>query len=468
MTEVILRCLLLTALSASVQVIGATPNSVAKKLDPLFSGYADPTGPAVVVIAMQNGRVIYRHVSGMADIERGVPATMNSMFEVGSTSKMITAFLVETLIQSGKLSAGDDITRYLPDLPDYGTPILVQDLLYHTSGLRDYFELMAMRGVRLDDSMSQEDAIKLVYRQRKLNCKPGTETIYSNTDHLLLAQIVQSVTGKSLAEYAENVLFRPANMQHAIFQVSRNAILPDRALSYVKIAQNHEIALPMNYEVIGPTGLWLSGADLTAWLKLLDRRVGNTDRVLTAMEIPSALSEDKPLKWGSGLRLGSRAGLQEYYHDGGDQGYRSTVVYFPQRKLEIGIMTNAPNSDPQELAEGIADRILDLEVVPEPIPLKKPEGLRAAVDVRWDIVGTYYSEELDTSYELYVKDGKLIATHIRNPSVVLEPVGPDAWTGDTWWFKSLKIVRDPSGRAVAFELSGFRGVRDVQFRRLNH
>jgi CubicO group peptidase (beta-lactamase class C family) len=467
MTRANLGALILVVVCASNQALGAAPRSIATKLDPLFSEYADPTGPAVVAIAVQNGRVIYQHVSGMADIERRVPATMDSMFEVGSTAKMFTAFLVETLIQSGKLSPDDDITRYLPDLTDYGTPILVRDLLYHTSCLRDYFELMAMRGVRLDDSMSQEDALRLVYRQKKLNCRPGSETIYSNTDHLLLAQIVQKVTGQSLADYAEAVLFKPAGMQHAIFQVSRNAIMPDRALSYVKIGPNREIVLPMNYEVFGPTGLWLSGADLAAWLKLLDRRSGNADRIFSAMEIPSKLSEGEPLKWGSGLRLGSRAGLREFYHDGGDQGYRSTVVYFPQRKLEVGIMTNAPNADPQELAEGIADRVLNLEVGAKAATRPKAGvGPIATADAPRHIAATYYSEELDTSYSLKIQEGKLIAEHIRNSAVELEASGPDAWTGESWWFKSLKVVRDPMGREVAFLLSGFRGARDVEFRRI--
>jgi CubicO group peptidase (beta-lactamase class C family) len=457
---------LATAASAPAPRERTLPATLSVKVDPLFSDYADPTGPAIVAIVVRNGEIVYRHVSGMADIERRVPATMNSMFEIGSTAKMFTAFLVEKLIQSGELSGTDDIRKYVPELPDYGTPILISELLHHTSGVRDYFELMAMRGIRLDDSMSQEDAMRLTCRQRALNFKPGTEAAYSNSNFVLLAQIVKKVTGKSLADYAVEGVFKPASMQKAIFEVSRNTLMPDRALSYVRIGPGRDIALPLNYEVIGPSGLWLSGNDLAAWLRYLDLPDGSTKRVLAAMEVPGRLSDGEEVKWGAGLLRKTHAGLLEFYHDGGNEGYRAIVAYFPERRLEIGIMTNAPSADPEELVEQIADRVLQLPAVPivAPAPPTQTPPAKTAFSAA-DLVGTYYSDELDTSYRLSLSDGKLVATHIRNPAVELKAAGPDKWTGEVWWFKTLEVVRDSEDKPIGFRLSGFRGARAVEFRR---
>jgi CubicO group peptidase (beta-lactamase class C family) len=436
-------------------------------LEPLFSAYADPTGPAIVVIVVRNGAVIYQYVSGFADLERHVRATMDSMFEVGSTAKMFTAFLVEKLIQSGRLSEADNVRQYLPDLPDYGRPILIDDLLHHTSGLRDYFELMAMRGVRLDDSMSQEDALRLIYRQRKLNFEPGTAAAYSNSDFVLLGQIVQKVTGKSLADYASETLFRPARMQTAVFATNRNVIMANRALSYVRLGPGKEIALPMDYEVTGPSGLWLSGNDLVAWLQFLGEPEDATKRVLARMEAPGKLCDGEEVKWGAGLQHALRAGVREFYHAGGNQGYRSVVAYFPERALQIGIMTNAPSADPEDLAGEIADRILDLKAAQENEPVRPMSSSTAEPGTSTtDLVGTYYSDELDTSYRLSVRGSTLIAEHIRNPAVELKPAGPDTWIGEMWWFKTLKVVRDSQDKIIAFRLSGFRGARDVQFCRV--
>lgn len=458
--------LLATAGSAAAPRARAMPAALSVELDRLFFDYADLRGPAIVAIVVRNGEVIYQHVSGMADIERHVPATMDSMFEIGSTAKMFTAFLVEKLIKSGELSETDDIRKYIPELPDYGTPILISELLYHSSGVRDYFELMAMRGIRLDDSISQDDAMGLICRQRRLNFKPGTETAYSNSDFVLLAQIVKKVTGNSLEEYAVEALFKPATMQKAIFEVSRNTLMPDRALSYVRIGPGRDIALPLNYEVIGPSGLWLSGNDLAAWLRFLDLPDDATKRILAAMEVPGKLSDGKEVKWGAGLLHKTHAGLREFYHDGGNEGYRAIVAYFPERRLEIGIMTNAPSADPETLVGQIADRVLQLRAVPKSAPALSTQVPPAETDhSAADLVGTYYSDELDTSYRLSVRDGKLVAAHIRNPAVDLKAAGPDKWTGEVWWFKTLEVVRDSEDKPIAFRLSGFRGARAVEFRR---
>lgn len=142
-------------------------------IDLLLSPHAKPGASAISVAVVQNGKLVYRKTLGLSDIENGTLAKSNSVFEVGSVSKMFTALAVERLIAAGKLSPRDDVRKYLPELPVYAAPITVRELLQHTSGIRDYFELMAMQGIRFDDSVTQDDVVRLTERQKEINFLPG-------------------------------------------------------------------------------------------------------------------------------------------------------------------------------------------------------------------------------------------------------------------------------------------------------
>jgi CubicO group peptidase (beta-lactamase class C family) len=142
------------------------PAQASVAVDKLFDAYKKPESPAIAVVVVQNGRIAYRGGFGRADIANAVPATSRTAFEIGSVSKMFTAFMVERLIHEGRLSADDDVRKFIPELPRYEAIVTVRNLLQHTSGVRDYFELLAMRGFRFDDSTTQNEVVRLIERQR--------------------------------------------------------------------------------------------------------------------------------------------------------------------------------------------------------------------------------------------------------------------------------------------------------------
>ena len=141
--------LLAAFLAAPVAASASQPaQSPERQIDALFAPWNRPGMPGAVVGVIRDGKVVLTKRYGMADIERGVPMSPSAEFLIGSMSKQFTAFAVHLLAKDGKLSLDDDVHLYLPDVPDFGRKITIRHLMHHTSGLRDYFDLMAMAGLR--------------------------------------------------------------------------------------------------------------------------------------------------------------------------------------------------------------------------------------------------------------------------------------------------------------------------------
>ncbi len=151
----------------------------------------------------------------MADLERNVPLTVNSIFEAGSVSKQFTAAAILLPEQQEKLSLDDDVRKYVPELPDYGYPIQLRQMLHHSSGFRDWGAMAALTGwPRSKKFYTNEDALEIIARQKHLNNKPGDEFLYSNSNYNLFAIIVQRVSGLTLAAFTRKYIFEPAGMTH--------------------------------------------------------------------------------------------------------------------------------------------------------------------------------------------------------------------------------------------------------------
>src|SRR2546426_157567 len=188
-----------------------------EQVDKLFARWDKPDSPGCALAIIKNGQVIYKRGYGMADLERAVPITTTSVFDVGSISKQFTAMSIALLMKQGKLSLDDDIRKYIPEIPNYGVRITIRNLIYHTSGIRDYVPLMALAEMPSENHYTYQQLISLLAGQKELNFKPGEEHFYSNSGYLLLGQVVRQASGKSLREFAEENIFKPLGMNNTRF-----------------------------------------------------------------------------------------------------------------------------------------------------------------------------------------------------------------------------------------------------------
>src|SRR5215470_13055258 len=187
---------------------GRLPDSVARRIDAVFSRFT-PDGPGCEMGVFQNGHVAYAKGYGLANIEYGVPLTPTTPMIMGSVSKQFTAASIALLVEQGRISLSDDVHKYIPELADYGKPITIDQLVHHTSGVRDWWALVDAAGMRPDDGYTVGDVVALASRQKGLNFDPGAEYNYSNTGYILVGVIVQRASGKTLRQFAAEQIFAP-------------------------------------------------------------------------------------------------------------------------------------------------------------------------------------------------------------------------------------------------------------------
>ena len=393
-----LKALMLTLfsilpLAACLQAHATTPaTSQQEQVDALFARWnrTDTPGAAVEVVA--DGKVVYRRGFGMADIEQGRPITPSTPFHVASLSKQFTAFAVLLLAQDGKLSLDDDVRRYVPELPDFGHVIRIRQLLDHTSGLRDQWNLLSMAGWRMEDVITEEDVMRVVRRQRGLNFVPGSEFEYSNTGYTLLGLIVERASGKSLAAFSRERVFGPLGMKHTFFHERYSTLVPGRARSYQPSADVGYEGVPLSYSIVGPTGLFTTADDLVLWERNFDdARVGGK-ALLARMQMPGKLDDGSTLDYADGLFVGDYRGLRAIDHDGADAGFRSYALRFPDQHVAIVVLGNGADIQATRLGQRIADIYLEGQF--KALPAHVPDyagSIEAKIDpARLDaLVGTY-------------------------------------------------------------------------------
>jgi CubicO group peptidase (beta-lactamase class C family) len=190
--KAVVMCALVVGTGATSSANEADEKTTA--VDDIFHDYGKAGSPGCALAIYRDGAIIYEKGYGLANIEQATSITPQSVFDIGSTSKQFTAASVLLLEKQGRLSINDDVRKYIPELPDYGQTITILHLLNHTSGLRDYLNLMWLAAINFDSVTTDDDALQIVVRQKALNFAPGSDWLYSNTGYFLLSVIVKRVS----------------------------------------------------------------------------------------------------------------------------------------------------------------------------------------------------------------------------------------------------------------------------------
>ncbi len=240
------------------------PQSLASEVDKIFSAFT-PDGPGCAVAVYQNAKIVLAKGYGSANLEYGVPITPTTPFIVGSVSKQFTAAAIALLVEEKRIALTDDVRKYVPELADYGTPITIDHLVHHTSGLRDWWELVGVAGLRYDDTYAVQDVLDMTARQHGLNFTPGERYLYSNTGYIVLGIVVQRVTGKSLREFAADRIFGPLLMADSHYQDDHTQPVRGRAYAYSPSAGGRYTINVWNNDLVGQGGVMTTVLDLAKW-----------------------------------------------------------------------------------------------------------------------------------------------------------------------------------------------------------
>ncbi len=427
----------------------------AAKTDQLFAQWDRADSPGAAVVVVHDGAVVYQRGYGCADLEHRIPITPQTLFDVASVAKQFTGLSVAMLVQQGKLSLDDDIHKHLPDLPDFGKPITINNLVHHSSGLRDWPETLSLSDMDMEGPITLDTILEMVRRQRELDFLPGSEEQYSNTGYNLLAATVAKVTGQSFRAWTDQNLFQPLGMKHTLVCDNPAEIILNRASSYAPDGKNKFHRVVSQLAAQGSSSLFISAEDMGRWLLNLDTtRVGGK-AAIELMQQPGKLNTGEKKDYAFGLVLGRHHGMTTVSHGGNWARYRSSMIWVPEKRFAAAILSNTSNIDTWALALKITDLYLGIPAAPSTLASTKPPAAVKADPVAWEpFLGTY---RLGTGWLLTItREGdQLVAQATHEAKFRMTPVS------DTNFFVEayrapVAFVRQSSG-AVTNLL--YRGIK---------
>lgn len=406
---VALACLGLSANVAVAQL--AVP--VQRGVDSVFAHLDRTDSPGCAVGVSEQGRMVYTRGYGMADLQHRVAIGPQSIFHVASISKQFTAMAVALLAEEGRLSLDDDVRKYIPELPTYEAPITIRQLMHHTSGLRDQWNLLGYAGWRFPtDLITEQDVMQIVVRQKALNFRPGAEYVYSNTGFTLLAVIVQRASGQSLAQYAQARFFGPLGMRNTHFHDDYSMIVPGRTSAYApRAGGGWRISIP-TFDTYGATSLFSTAEDLLLWMANLDTPPAGAAEMIRAAQTSAVLNDGTPTNYGYGLTLNTWRGVRAIGHGGADAGYRAYVERYPDQGVAVAVLCNAANAGPNNLARAVAARVL-IDRLPMPMVEARSPEHAPTPSAREAWAGVYRDTVSQTVLRVRIAGDSVLANDVR-------------------------------------------------------
>lgn len=451
----------------------ALAGPVSAALDSIFLPMSHSGEPGCAVGVYQQGRMTFGRGYGFANLNHDVPILPTTRFTTGSVSKQFTAASIALLVRAGRLSLDDDVRRYIPEMQAHATPVRVRHLVHHTSGLRDFWELVGLSGLRFDDGYTSEDMLAMAARQKGLNFTPGAEYRYSNTGYLAMAVIVQRITGQTLRRFADSAIFAPLGMRETMFLDDHTEVVPGRATAYSPRGNGWRIDV-WNNDIVGQGGIVTTLADLQKWDENFYTGTVGGPEFLALMHTTEPLNDGAENRYAFGITVTEYRGQRLVEHTGSTGGYRAALFRFPAQHTSFALLCNRSTANTTALAQRMADVVLasSLGARAPRAAAAGEEGARARTAAaarpaeHAALLGRYTSPELGGSlWEVVAGDGgTLRLLRPRAEPVALTPV-EGAYTYAGGMGILLQFDRPVRGAAAGFRLDGSR-VSNIRFDRV--
>jgi D-alanyl-D-alanine carboxypeptidase len=334
--------------------------------------------PSIVVAVSRDGAIVYSRAYGYADVARRMPATVETHYEIGSITKQFTATAILQLKEAGRLSLDDTLARWIPEYRR-GAKVTIRELLEQTTGIPNFTEVKGF--VKIASTRQPSfGAILALVRDKPLEFAPGSRFNYSNTNYILLGEIVQRASGRSWEAYVRRYLFAPAAMTHSGF-IDDEARLQPMATGYI-VGKNGTKPAP----AFRSGWAWSAGAivstvgDLLAWDSALfrGRLINATD--LAAMTSPGRNALFAKDAWyGYGWVIDTADGHKRLWHSGATFGYMAANLVFPRDRTDVVLVQNTTSL---ATADSTAQRVFEAVEPSAAVALKAAPGEDPAVTAR--------------------------------------------------------------------------------------
>lgn len=338
--------------SATTDGEAPSPDLVAQ-IDSIFADVDSQESPGYVLGVLRGGQVWYGRGYGMANLDHGVPLSVQSVFNVASLSKQFTGAAIALQVHRGAVSLTDGLRQHFAEAPEAWSSVQVQHLVYMTSGLPEYYELERPGGRDWYlDHFTVDDAIASVFAQPDLRFPPGSAWAYSNANYQLLAEIVARTSGIPFSAFVEREIFGPLGMDASHVNDDLGRIVPGRVTGYNRREDGtfqQEIRRSPHY---GGSGVFTTVADLGLWAQSIDNHAlagpEFTDLLLSTRRFDHDKDNDA-----FGLVWGDFEGRRTLWYEGGDLGFSSYFVHLPDDDVTVIVLSNVGTGRAFERARSV-------------------------------------------------------------------------------------------------------------------
>lgn len=305
------------------------PSTIGEVIDTEVGQFVRPDGPGVAVAVMRSGGVVFEKGYGMADLAAPLPVGRDTRFYLASVAKQITSMAVMLLYEEGLVEFDDEIISVFPEGPESWNPITLHHLLTHQSGIAEYLELPATA------YWTNEDVLAHAVEQ-DLEFTPGERYEYSNTGYVLLAMLVERISGLPFQTFVQERIFTPLDMNQSVVADPSRPTIPLRAVGYWPDGDLHDYPLL----TMGDGGIFSSLSDMEIWIAGL-----RSSELVAPETLDLAFTSHEGRGYGYGWFVGHSNGMKRLDHAGALVGYATYVSMIPDADLALVVLSNGTFRD---------------------------------------------------------------------------------------------------------------------------
>jgi CubicO group peptidase (beta-lactamase class C family) len=420
-----------------------TPAEFASYAHTLLSKDYRDDAPGVAVLVMRGDEVLYRGARGEADVVADVPLKPGDPFRIGSVTKQFAAAGLLKLVDAGKVSLDDPLSKYLPDYPGAAN-ITIDQLLNHTSGIRSYTGIPGVMDGPIQRDLTTAQLVDF-FKNEKPDFAPGEAWGYNNSGYVLVGAVIEVVSGQPWHQYLEQVLFKPLGMKDTGYGAD-----PDVIAGQVKgYVMEGEVAVPPL--LISMTQPHAAGAlvstvdDLARWNRALHEGQVLKPATYARMTTPAGKAQDGD--YGYGIGTFTVRGAPALGHGGGIPGFNAYLTYLQGPDITVAVLQNNETPAPAQESGSLARR-LAAAALGDPYPLLAPVAVDAAVLKQYE--GVYRVNETVTR-TVRVVDGKMTVRRTDRPREELIPIAENAFLYSDG-FNRLQFDKDAAGKVTGMRL----------------
>ncbi|MFT0716585.1 serine hydrolase domain-containing protein [Flagellimonas lutimaris] len=353
---VVVILIFLSNCNSSVQKLDSP---LVQSIDNIVAPYINSNGPGLSLLVMEKGEELISKGYGLASLELNVENDPEMIYKIGSLTKQFTATAILKLEEDGKLSIKDDIRKYLPDYPDHGYKITIENLLNHTSGIPSFTDRSDISDIEKTE-LTPNQLIAL-FKEEPLEFPSGEKYSYSDSGYVLLGLLIERLSGVTYEKYITQNLFSKAELNNT-FCDNPEKLIMNRVPGYTLDSLGFKPAQYMTMKVPFAAGNLISNVnDLYTWTKTLHKGEIISKEQLSKMFTSAQVTSGEYTGYGFGTFVKTFADQRVYFHDGWIYGFISSQFYFPESDIFIAVMSNSTSIDSHEIASKIIAELFKIE-----------------------------------------------------------------------------------------------------------